>query len=258
MIHPKISIVIPSFNKFKYIGKTLDSIFLQKYPNLEVIIQDGGSTDGTLQIIKKYAKRYPRVIKWVSKKDKGQLDAINKGLAKATGEIISFINADDVYTKNAFDEISKAYGESPGSIWFAGQGTVIDKKGKEIAKLVTIYKNIALVLNSKFYLLITNYLMQPSIFLAKDAYDKYGPFSGTDDFVTEYDLWLKLSRKRMPYIINKTLSRFRIEPGTKTKNMFIKLLEVDSKIVRKYTKSKLFLFLHDLHNISRIIVEKFV
>src|SRR3989344_6933690 len=89
--YPKISIVIPSYNAVQYIEHTLRSILDQKYPSLEIIVQDGGSTDGTLNIIKKYAKKYPRILKFESKKDKGQADAINKGMKKTTGEIVTYI-----------------------------------------------------------------------------------------------------------------------------------------------------------------------
>ena len=106
---PKISIVIPSYNKVKYIQETLESVIFQKYPNLEVIIQDGGSTDGTLEIIKKYAKKYPKIISWVSIKDKGQVDAINRGLRKAKGNIVTYLNADDLYEKGALFEIAQSF-----------------------------------------------------------------------------------------------------------------------------------------------------
>ncbi|MCL5409297.1 MAG: glycosyltransferase, partial [Patescibacteria group bacterium] len=97
VILPKISIIIPSYNKSKYLTYTLQSIIDQKYPNLEVLIQDGGSTDGSVEIIKKFAKSNRKIIKWVSKKDDGQVKAINQGLRKASGEVVTFINADDVY-----------------------------------------------------------------------------------------------------------------------------------------------------------------
>ena len=94
---PKISIVIPSYNKAKYIEKTLESINRQDYNNYEAIVQDGGSTDETVEILKKHSKNNNRII-WTSKKDKGQLDAINKGLKKASGDLVTFINADDMYS----------------------------------------------------------------------------------------------------------------------------------------------------------------
>jgi glycosyltransferase involved in cell wall biosynthesis len=253
---PKISIVIPSYNKASFIGKTLESIFVQKYKNPEVIIQDGGSTDGTVEIIKNFAKRYPII--WESKRDKGQLDAINVGLKKATGEILTFINADDCYVLGAFAAISDAYVKNSNALWFAGRGIVINESGHEIAQIVTWYKNLLLSLNSRFHLLVTNYLMQPSVFFTRLAYKKYGPFTGTLDFITEYDFWLKLGKISMPVVLNKNISKFRIEPNTKTKRMSNKLLLQDWEIVNKYTKSPIVLMLHKLNNLGRILVEKFV
>lgn len=255
---PKISIVIPSYNKARFIGQTLDSIIKQKYPNFEVIIQDGVSNDGTLEIIKKFAGKYPNIIKYESKKDKGQLDAINTGLNKATGDVLAYINADDCYTPNAFAVISKAFLKNPNSLWFAGRGRVIDEKGVEIAKTVIWYKNLLLSLNSRFYLLVTNYLMQPSVFITHEAWQKYGPFTGTSNFIMEYDMWLKLASHEMPIITDKCLSAFRIEPSTVTKTQTEKLLLEDEKVVRRYTTNLLILFLHKLHNYGRKFVGRIV
>ena len=248
---PKISIVIPSYNKTKYIGLTLKSIFDQNYKNFEVIIQDGGSTDGTLEIIKKYAKKYPDKIVFESKKDGGQLEAINKGLKKAKGEIVTFINADDEYTDGAFMSVVGHYIENPNAIWFAGRGIVIDEKGVEIAKLATWYKDLLLSHSTYYLLLTTNFLMQPSVFLTKKAINRYGLFTGTSDFVMEYDMWLKIGKNKMPVFINKVLTKFRLEKDTKTSTNSTLLLIEDEKILKNYTNSKFTLFLHKLHNFGR-------
>lgn len=258
MSHPKISIVIPSFNKEKYIGKTLDSIFSQEYENFEVIIMDGGSTDRSVGIIERYAKNYKGKITWQSKIDKGQLDAVNTGLKKVDGDIVTFINADDCYEDGAFESVVGHFLENPEALWFAGSGIVINNNDREITKPVTWYKNLLLGKNSRSYLLMTNYLIQPSVFLTKKSYEKYGPFTGTKDFITEYDLWLTLSKVQMPVIINKVLSKFRIEKSTKTKRLYKSLLLEDERIVNKYTNNKLVLIMHKLHNLGRVFVEKFV
>lgn len=253
---PKISIVIPSYNKVKYIQKTLDSIVTQNYVNFEVIIQDGASTDGTLEIIKKYAKKYPRLIAFESKKDGGQLEAINKGLKKAKGEMIAYINADDVYTKGAFESVVGHYIENPNAFWFAGKGIVIDENDNEIAKLATSYKALLLNRNAYSILLMANYMMQPSVFLIKKAIKKYGLFTGTKFSVMEYDMWLKIGKDQMPVVINKVLTKFRIEKDTKTSTNAEVLLKEDEKIVKKYTNNIFILILHKVHNIGRIIYEK--
>lgn len=253
---PRISIVIPSFNKVDFINKTLQSIVVQNYPNLEVIVQDGGSTDGTVEIVKKFANKYPKIFYWESKKDGGQLEAINKGLKKATGEILTFINADDVYKEESFKSVSEAYSLSPQALWFTGKGKIINDKGFEIAEFVTWYKNILLYLNSFKFLLITNYLVQPSVFLTKKAYQLYGPFTGTSNFVLEYDLWLRLARIQMPVVIKNYLSCFRMTPNNITSKIFNEILNLDQKIVKKYTGNKLLIFLHKLNNIARIVIQK--
>ena len=251
---PKISIVVPSFNKEKYIKSTLESIVNQDYPNLEVLIQDGGSSDGTLEIIKKFAEKHPKVIRWESKKDKGQTDAINKGLKKATGEIFAYINADDVYKKGALLTVGKFYAKHPDMLWLAGRGDVIDEKGKEISSWVTAYKNYLLHMTHYPLLLMVNYLMQPSIFLSRKVFGKYGLFTGTKSFIMEYDLWLKIGKDKMPVVINSYLSSFRLSKNSISMTQFKKTLLEDERIVKKYTDNPIILGLHYLHNIGRAVI----
>ena len=255
---PKISVIIPSYNKVKFIEETLHSIFVQMYPNLEVIIQDGGSTDGTLEIIKKFVRKHPSIIKCESKRDKGQLDAINKGLSKATGEILTFINADDVYEPGAFNSVARAYVGNPDALWFAGRGKVINSSGREITKTVTWYKNFLLSLNFRLNLLVINYFMQPSVFITCKTWKHFGTFTGTQNFVMEYDLWLKLAASAMPAIINKYLSSFRLSGENISSTSFKNTLKEDFRIVKKYTGNPLILFLHQLNNWGRVLVVSMV
>jgi glycosyltransferase involved in cell wall biosynthesis len=255
---PRISIVIPSYNKKDYIEDTLNSILSQNYFNLEIIIQDGGSTDGTVSIIKKYAKKFPNIIKWESKKDKGQVNAINKGLQRATGEVISFINADDIYLNGAFQAVVKEYIKNPHAFWYVGCGIIINEKGEEIVKLVTFFKEILLFINKYFFLLMVNYLMQPSVFISKKAYLKYGPFRGTSKFVVEYDMWLRLGKVKMPRIIKKGLSAFRISKGSITSVDNKTLLLEDEKIIKEYTNDLFLLLVHKFINLLRRFYITFV
>lgn len=250
---PKISIVIPSYNKVKYIQETLDSIASQNYPNLEVIIQDGGSTDGTVEIIRQFAKKYPKTIKWISKKDKGQVDAINKGLKKAIGDVLTFINADDVYEKGALKKVGKYFAEYPNTPWLAGKGRTINGEGEEISILITFYKNLLLKINIYLFLLTVNYFMQPSVFLSRNAYQKYGPFTGAGEYVMEYDMWLRIGKEEMPAILDTHLSSFRITKETTSAVLFEKILTEDYQVASKYTKNLFILFLHKVHNLGRVI-----
>lgn len=265
---PKISIVIPSYNKVSYIRNTLQSIVFQRYPNLEIIIQDGASTDGTIDIIKSFAKKYPKLFIWESKKDNGQVDAINKGFKKATGKILAFINADDVYKqslrspngdpkKGALWLVGEHFRDHQDTLWVTGFGDIIDRDGKIISGIVTKYKNTLITLNKYSLLIIVNYITQPSTFVSRSAYVKYGPFTGTKNYVMEYDLWLKLGRVKMPFLIKKTLASFRLTPDNISSTAAKQLLMIDNQITQKYSNNSLLLILHKLHNIGRIFLLNF-
>lgn len=259
MTPPKISVVIPSFNKDQYIGETLTSIFDQNYSNLEVIIQDGGSNDGTIEIVKKFAKRYPNVINWESKKDNGQLEAINKGLKKASGDVVTFINPDDLYDKGCFKSVAESFNRHPDALWFAGYGKIIDKKGQEIAGFWSFLKNRLLDIDSYFTLLATsNYLVQPSVFIKNGAYKKYGPFTGVGRYVFEYEFWLKLGKVSMPVVIHKNLSKFRTGGANMTSLFKETVFKKDMEVAKKYSGNFIIVLLHWLNNTIRLLVNKFI
>lgn len=251
---PKISIIIPSFNAEQYIAETLDSILVQKYLNLEVIVEDGGSSDGTIKILKKYSKIFKSTLRWETKKDKGQVYAINSGLKKATGEIVAFINSDDVYEKGAFRRVASIYKNSPNTLWFAGRGRVIDKNGNEVSPYVTLYKNLLLRLNSYNMLLTVNYLMQPSIFLTRESVKKIKQFSSVDGIVMEYESWLQLGKISMPFVLDEYLSSFRMSGSNFSSTQTKKLLDRDEEVVKKYTKNIFIMVLHKLNNLGRYFV----
>lgn len=259
MTSPKFSIVIPSLNKGKHVGETLKSIFDQNYRNLEVIIQDGGSTDNTIEIVKIFSDLYPGTIKWETNKDNGQLDAINKGFTKSRGDILAFINPDDLYDKGVFGYVEDAYKKHPNSLWFVGYGKIINKKGQEVAQIWSWIKNLLLDINSYFLLLATaNYIVEPSVFVTKKAFRKYGPLTGMGGYVFEYELWLRLGRVSMPVIIHKNLSKFRIG-GINMKSLFReKVFKKDLEIAKKYSKNNFIVFLHWLNNSIRLLVNKHI
>jgi glycosyltransferase involved in cell wall biosynthesis len=255
---PKISIVIPSLNKVEYIEKTLKSVVSQDYSDFEVIIQDGGSTDGTLEIIEKYGRENPKLISWVSKRDRGQAEAVNEGFKKANGEVYAYLNADDVFKKGALKKVAGAFKKNRDALWVAGKGRIINKRGIEITSWVTKYKNLLLDRN-KFRLLLTvNYLVQPSVFISKKAFEKYGPFVGWRKSIMEYDLWLKIGEKEMPVVIKDCLSGFRIAEGTASSTLYRQILAKDHQLAARYTKNPFILSLHHLNNLGRIATLRFL
>lgn len=186
---PRISIVTPSFNQGKYLEKTIRSVLLQGYPNLEYIIIDGGSTDQSVEIIKKYE---PWIDYWVSEKDRGQSHAINKGFEKATGELFGWLNSDDYLLKGALYETASFYVKQPlvvGAI--CGQAKKIDRKGRLIFQ--TSISNIDR--ESLFLWCYGNNFLQPSCFFTKKAWDECGPLDEDIHIALDLDLWLRISEK---------------------------------------------------------------
>jgi glycosyltransferase involved in cell wall biosynthesis len=205
--YPKISIVTPSYNQAKYLEKTILSVISQDYPNLEYIIMDGGSTDGSLEIIKKYEKF---ITYWESKKDNGQADAIYRGFLKTTGNIIGWINSDDYFLKGALLTVGKTFMDNPDVIWATGHGIIVDEKGVLIKK----FWNSFISLHSM--MAIGCGIFQPSTFWKRDIFFSVDGFDMSLNYSFDYDLFLKLSKLQKPKRMNAFLSAFRIHSDSKT------------------------------------------
>lgn len=254
---PLISIVIPVLNSESTLNETLESVITQDYPYIQVIVQDGLSSDRSINIARSFQERYPSIFNVYSQKDKGQYDAINKGFKKTKGDVLAFINADDRYAPGALITVGN-YFRQYNPLWAAGKGRVVNKRGEEIAKIVTMYKSILLSINNYSLLIMVNYLMQPSVFLSKKAYQEFGPFIGTKKFLKEYDLWLKLGGVQMPDIIPAVLSEFRITGTTISATQFETLLADDIATAKRYTDNQTLILLRRLHNLGRVIFLRFL
>lgn len=238
---PKISIITPSLNQSNFIEDNIKSVLEQDYPNFEHIIIDGGSNDGTLEILKKYSH-----IKWISEKDKGQSDALNKGIKMATGDIIGWLNADDFYCKNIFKDIVKAYIKNPKS-WYIGNIILYDNETK-----IHIYDktpNIRKLLKFNPYV-----VRQAGAFYSKYILDKIGGFNPNFFMVMDYDLWIRLLKISEPEILNIYVSYFRIHKNQKSnfKNLKTQTKELIEIIFReKNYISIIFITLMILKRISK-------
>lgn len=207
-IWPKISIVTPSYNQGKFIEETIRSVLLQNYPNLEYIIIDGGSTDGTIDIIKNYASQ---ITYWVSEKDNGQSNAINKGLSRCTGNILHWLNSDDYLLFNALYHIgSFPWQEDTGAV--VGIGHKVDLKGsiKYTPNVPDLSFNILL-----HWVGYANF-MQPACFFSAKAWKECGPLNETLHFCLDVDLWLKIAQKYKFEKIHENLAHAYIHEQAKT------------------------------------------
>ncbi|MDO8658008.1 MAG: glycosyltransferase family 2 protein [Candidatus Levybacteria bacterium] len=243
--YPKISIVTPSFNQGKYIEQTIKSVLGQNYANVEYIVVDGGSSDNTLNVLKKYNNK----IKWTSRKDNGQSNAINKGLKMATGEIIAFLNSDDLYLPGTLNKISAFFKNNPKAKWVTGDYFIINENGEKIQSYVVLYKKILRLFPYSFILSIANFIPQPSTFWRKELLDEVGFFNETLHFTMDYDYWLKIIKKYPLKVISSPLSAFRIYRESKGGGRFKEQFKEEIKVLKKNTRNIFLIFLHRIHNI---------
>ena len=252
---PKISVITPSYNQAKYIEETIKSVLSQNYPNLEYWVFDGGSTDGTLKILKKYDKQ----INWISKKDKGQSHAINKGLKKSTGDLLAYLNSDDIYLPGTLKKVGEYYATRQPVDWITGDYKIIDQKGKLTKNhwLISKYKRFLMFFYSPTLLKISDSMFpQPSTFWSRKAYEKVGKFRTDLNYVMDYDYWLRLSKYFKPHDLKIPLSGFRTQPDSKSQTARKALMDEGLKLIKEYQANKLEISIHKIHNIITLLIYK--
>ena len=205
----KISIITPSYNQGHFIEKTILSVINQEYPDFEYIIIDGNSTDETINIIKKYENN---IDYWISEADTGQTHAINKGLKKANGDIITYINSDDVYVKGAFHKVVKFFDENPGVGIVYGDVQIIDQHSRVLRNRKEIAFDLLMAKLIGFGILIP----QPATFWRKEVTEKIGLFDETNNFTMDQDYWYRASKYFKIKHIPEILAQFRIHEQSKT------------------------------------------
>ena len=230
----KISIITPSYNQAEFIERTIQSVLSQNYPDLEYIVMDGGSTDGTIEILQKYSAK----IIWKSEKDNGQSDAINKGLRMVTGDIVAYLNSDDTYESGTFKKIVEFFQSNPDKKWVTGKCRIIDENDKEIRKLITFYKNLFLKKYSYAKLLSENFISQPATFWRRELFFEIGYFNEEEHFCMDYEYWLRIGQKYPAGIINEYLANFRYHITSKSGGVNKKQFQDELRIAKKFSKRK--------------------
>lgn len=224
--YPKISIVTPSYNQVEFIEETIRSVLLQNYPNLEFIIIDGGSTDGTIEILKKYEQW---ITYWVSEKDKGQSDALNKGFALAKGDIFAWQNTDDIYFPNVFFKVQQAFEKNTNKNIVFGDYTTINEDSKLINYEYAFDFNLAHFIYEGFH------LNSQAMFWRREVHDRFGLFNVLLHRTMDYDLILRMGIKEGSgsfLRLNDTpLASFRRHPQQKTLGFDDKVLKEHKLIV---------------------------
>jgi len=232
---PRITIITPSYNQGNFIRQTIDSILSQGYPNLEYIVMDGGSTDQTMDIVRSYGDR----LTWFSERDRGQSDAINKGLRLATGDVVAFLNSDDVYEPGALRKVGEYFQAHPDAFWLTGKCRVVDQNGREINKLITAYKNFWLMWKSYAVLTVLDYVSQPATFWRKEVIQKVGYFDESLRYAMDYDYSLRVGKHYRLNFLSEYLASFRIHPSSKAGSSANAQFDADFAIAQKHVNSPL-------------------
>lgn len=230
--YPKISIITPSYNQAEFLEKSILSVLNQKYPNLEYIIIDGGSTDSSLEIIKKYEKYLDY---WISEKDKGQADAINKGWALSTGKVLGWLNSDDIYNAGAIYNIATALKKYPNCRILFGDCMVINRFEEKIS--VKYPKNYV-----EKDLLLGKSLPQPSVFIHREVLNEIGYLNPSFHYALDWEYFLKAFwyyPKNARIYIPLILSMSREYEGTKSRTGLYRRVNERRKVLSKYFKEKI-------------------
>ncbi len=202
----KISIIMPSFNHERFIARAIGSVLSQQGDfQLELIVVDGGSTDSTAEILKGYGD----AIRWVSEPDDGQADALNKGLAMAGGDIIGWLNSDDVYEAGALSAVVDVFDAEGDTQWLYGKVRVIDSEDREIRRWITDYKNCRMRRFSQGRLLEENWISQMGVFWRRGAGEQVGEFRKDLHYCMDYNYWLRLGRRWEGRFVDRYLAAFR-------------------------------------------------
>ena len=205
--HPLVSIVTPSYNQAKYLEQTIQSVLGQDYPRIQYLVVDGASTDGSIEIIKKYMDK---LAWWVSEKDSGQGEAINKGFARATGEIIAWLNSDDYYLPGTVSAVVKTFEENPDAVMVYGDMLAVDEHGKTINMLK--YNQLSLQ-----DLLCFQIIGQPSVFLRREVFEEAGGLDISFHFLLDHHLWIRIAQQGKILHVNHVWSAARYHAEAKNR-----------------------------------------
>lgn len=230
--YPKISIITPVFNQADYIEATIQSVMLQSYPNLEYIIIDGGSTDGTLEIIEKYNNSITKV---VSEPDKGMYDALNKGFQLSSGDIMGWINSDDILLENSLLNVAQVFNDLKKVCWIQGLHNFIDLKGNIIDIRHPKVFSFSKILSHDF-----KWIQQESTFWKRGLWEKAGAYiDNSYQLAGDFELWFRFFQHEKLYNAEISIGAWRKRKGQLSGDHMEDYINEVKTTINSYQKTKI-------------------
>lgn len=220
---PLVSVVTPSLNNAAFIERTIRSVLAQDYPHIEHIVVDGGSSDGTVAIL----ERYPH-LRWTSEPDRGQAAAINKGFALARGEILAWLNSDDLYLPGAISEAVAALAAHPDCSAVYSDFVVIDERGVELARFPSLDFDLDQEINAG------NFVPQPTAFFRREALERVGWLDERYRYAMDYDLFIRVGKRSRLLHAERYWAAFRLRPESKTVSQSRRFWREEREISRRH------------------------
>ncbi|HEV7298070.1 MAG TPA: glycosyltransferase family 2 protein [Tepidisphaeraceae bacterium] len=241
----KISIVTPTLSGLPLLRQTAESILSQAGDfDLQWIVVDGGSTDGTVEWL---SSLNDLRMTFTSERDKGQSDAINKGLAAADGDVVAWLNCDDLYVPGALAAVAGAFANHPDAQWLVGRYEVISLDGTRMRQGVVNYKRRRLERYSLSQLLTENIIPQPAVFWRRAFGERVGPLDLSLYYTMDYDLWLRMATVSPPLVIDDLLANFRHHATSKSGQLNRAQFDEQHAVMKRYTPSPWRRAVHRFH-----------
>lgn len=227
---PLVSIITPSLNQGEFIANAIESVLAQDYPAIEYLVLDGGSTDGTLAILRGYGAR----VRWLSEPDGGQADALNTGFAMARGSIVAWLNADDRYLPGAVSRAVAALQAHPQAALVYGQAEFIDRAGRVTGPCAQVEPfDLGRLINQ------LDFVVQPATFFRAEAYAQVGRVDPSLRYCFDYDLWIRLAQRYPVRYLPERLAQVRVYAETKTASGGLARLDEIERMIARHGRRRL-------------------
>jgi glycosyltransferase involved in cell wall biosynthesis len=246
----KISIVTPSLNQAPFLERAVASVLSQRGDfELEYLVMDGGSTDGSAEILRRHAGRLTYRIE----KDAGQASAVNAGLRAATGDVLGWLNSDDLLYPGALDRVAAAFRGRPGLAWLHGRCEIVDEQDRPIRRWVSSYKDFRCRRYSRRALLVENFVSQMTVFWRRSAMERVGLLDESLHYSFDYEYWLRLSAVGDPVYVPERLAAFRWYSTSKSGSSFERQFEEDYEAFRRHAPDDALLRWHKRLRSAQIV-----